>query len=196
MKELTEQQFRKHMKPVKVPEGFTVEWGESSWGFGANEHTYRHCTLKSATVEIKFDDNGSGHTRFKTGESWLTFDRTGVEDSFYHRALFKGDRCDDLNAIVKEQLERVQKRLDYYKSAISLPGIPFTVAPGGIDQLKVELGRRGFITFIPSGFGTGYNVSRKAGRDGMSGRPAPRATAELEKLLGHSPLYVSKFDAD
>jgi hypothetical protein len=188
---MTENNFRVHMSKLTVPQGFTGAFKEEpGWGRDApNRMTF--VLENHQDVKIVFDDYGGGHTSFKTPRGWLSFDRRGVEDSFYHRPLFKGDKKRDLNELVTEQLERVRDRQAYYAAAVPIPGIPFTVAPDGVEGLKERL-KKGSLTFTPSGFGTGYVVSKRPQR----GQQSKRATSELETFLGSSPLFVSTFDAD
>jgi hypothetical protein len=193
MKQTTKAQFQKRMKTIKVPDGFTAEFRTESWGFTPGKNTFlTYVLVKSEDTKITFDQSGSGHTEYKVGDSWRTFDRRGVEDSFYHVALWKGDNAaKDLNAIVAEQVKRIAERREYFKSAIPVPGLPFTVAPDGVEELKKRLQVMRSIHFTPSGFGIGYCVSKLKGGWGVK-----RATPELEKFLGHTPLWITTMDCD
>lgn len=190
--------FMIRMKSIKVPEGFTAEFGEDTFGFGEKVEKYANFTLtKAGDTRIKFDQYGGGHTEFtKEPGMWLCFDRTGVEDSFYHADLYgsKKEKEFDLDAIVTEQLARIAKRREYYKTAVSVPSIPFTVAPDKVPELKKQLAKHSHITFTPSGFGTGYVIAKKPTRGCRYGEK--RADANLEAFLGHSPLYVATMDCD
>lgn len=176
-------EFEAKMKTLSVPAGFTTEQSADAF------------TLKSDSIEIKFDRSGSGHTNFKVGGSWKTLDRRGVEDSFYHVSLYDGDdRTLDLNVIVQEQLAHVQESLRYYETAIAVPSLPFTVAPERLAVLKQDLQKTGRICFTPSGFGTGYEIAKKPTRNCRFGET--RAKPELETFFGVTPLYVSTLDCD
>lgn len=177
--------FIQRMKTIVVPEGFT-------WSFNwLGERSIQHYFLlqKLGDTELKFDQGGDGHTRFKTDKGWLSFDRTGVESSFHH-----GDVRADLNALVQAQLTRIEKRRAFLKLAIPIPSLPFVIAPDAVEGLKEKLKKTENLTFSPSGFGIGYMVTKKPARDGQ--QEHKRAGPELEKFLGQSPLYITKFDAD
>lgn len=192
------QQFEKRMSTVTVPAGFTAAYEDDVWGFGEKKETWRKFILtKPDDTVIEFHQTGSGHTSFKTEKGWMSFDRRGVVDSFYHVSLFKSDEVKDLNVIVAEQLERIEKRRAYYKSAVSVPGMNgYSVAPDGVASLKSQIKKNGYVTFTPSGFGTGYTVQKKQ-PDRMTLRfGGKRAPAELEAFLGTSPLWVVPFDHD
>lgn len=184
---ITNAKFAKHVKAITTPDGFTAEMIEET-RFKPVMQVY---VLKNDTIEIKFDQSGCGHTRFKVGEGWRTFDRLGVEDSFYHLPLWATHEIPPLNDIVAEQFERIAKSLAYHKTAVQIPDIPFTTSPEAVGKLKDELKTKGVIRFTPSGFGTGYEVLRKP-----RSYSCTRATAKLETFMGLSPLYVATFDAD
>ena len=188
---LTHAQFVKLMGTIKIPNGFKAELlMEQGW-----DKTKRAVyVLKTDTVEIKFDSAfSSGHTRFKSANGrWHTFDRIGVEDSFYFASLYKGDdNAYDVNAIVAEQLARIEKALAAAATAISIPGIPFTVQPARLAAMKEQLAAGKCITFTPSGFGTGYVISKQAPK-----WDARRAIRETESFFGVAPLYVRTMDCD
>jgi hypothetical protein len=185
--------FKSFMSKMKLPEGFTGAFDADERYGGTVWHSF---IVKGPGVEFKFGQGGDGHTRFEVeGKGWFSFDRTGVEDSFYWLPLFHGDDARGLEAggceaIMAEQLERIAQRREYHLSAVAVPGIPFSVAPAGIADLQARLKKQGRIDFMPSGFGTGYIVTQRATQN------AKRASVELEKFLGVAPLFVSTFDAD
>lgn len=184
----TENEFRKHMETLNIPEGFTARFREAdSWGI------LTYIVAKEGDVEFRFDVTGCGHTDFTIeGGKRGTFDRLGVEDSFYW--LVWGGEFKDLNAIVVEQFKRIKKSRAFYKKAIEVPTLPFKVAPSRVVELKRQLQKYGSVTFTPGGFGTGYVVSKNSVQEFKWG--GKRADVELEEFLGHSPLYVSSFDSD
>lgn len=196
--------FEKRMKTITVPEGFTTSFGEDIWGFGEQTTVNPFFKLsKTNDVEFKFDLNGSGHTSFHTAKGVLTFDRRGVEDSFYHVPFSFTNKASKplsgaaLDTLVQEQLDKVAKRREYYALAIVIPGLPggHTVAPEGVEGLKKQLANaNGHLTFTPAGFGTGYCVTKKPTRGLRYGET--RAKPELEAFLGVSPLYVHTLDCD
>jgi len=192
---MTLEEFKKHMSKLDVPEGFS---GEFRGDFREEtDHPMQYILKKEDYVEIRFDINGSGHTSFRANGHWYSFDRTGVEDSFYHLPLYKGQTVWGLNEIVTEQLARVEKRIAYYKTAVNVPGLPgtWTVAPDKVQELKDQLKKAGHITFTPAGFGTGYCVTRRRPAGPLKyGRS--RAKPELEEFLQFSPLYVETMDCD
>ena len=195
MKEPTEQQFRDYIATITPPQGFTTELKTESWGWGENKDNWLVFIVSSPEAKIQFDQSGTGHVSFKTEKGWFSFDRRGVEDSFYWKPLYdKDDRETDPNKIIVEQLARIAKRQEYYSSAVSIPGIPFTVAPDGITALKQRLTKEGSVSFHPAGFGTGYVVTRRKPKMLKYGNK--RAAPETEQFFGSSPLYVSTFDAD
>lgn len=192
MKKLTDKQFTKHVSIVKVPEGFTSEMTTVKSCWGPNEPTELVFVLKSDDVKIEFDQNGSGHTHFKTGDGWLCFDRRGIEDSFYHLPLYEKDTVKDINEIVAKQLVKIGERREYHKTAVKIPDVGYTTSPEGVEKLKAQMKKVGNVSFHPSGFGTGYRVTKKT----LQRYGVRRAKPELETFFGVSPLWVESFDAD
>src|SRR5262245_31925192 len=99
MPKLTKAQFRKHVKAITIPDGYTAVWSEEQ-GF-YNNSTHLVYTLVSPKIKIEFTQYGAGHTHYKDpahGDFWFNFDRTGVEDSFYHLPMWANDEPKDLNA--------------------------------------------------------------------------------------------------
>lgn len=190
--------FRKLMNSLRVPKGFQKEFVNKGWLGKAEFLTF--VLTKPNDTKIIFDQSGSGHTEFTkegSGEAWLSFDRVGVSDSFYWTE-FSGKVKKGLSSIIPEQLKRVAESREYYKTAIKLPGIPFTVSPERLEELKTIMSNpNGHRAFSPSGFGTGYILMRKPRAPRYLGdSSSPRANPELEALLGVEPIYVDKFDAD
>ena len=178
-------ELERYVAKLKAPANYVGSWKEDHRGV----KTY---TLEDAANEVKFTfrPRGGGETQFNTAKGWRTFDRTGVEDSFYWKVLYKGDKPKPFDEILKEQLERIVKSREYATSAISIPGIPFTVSPEGLTKLKEDLKTKGSRSFMPSGFGTGYVLyTRRVAHC----RVAPK---ELVDFLGVGPIYITTFDAD
>lgn len=199
-KHLTAAQFTKIVSAIETPQGFTglLEADRDYTPHLLKLYKMKKApltfTLKSITddIKIEFDQSGSGHTSFKAENgNWRTFDRVGVDDSFYFFHSWSGKK-EDCNQIVKEQLERIEKARAYQKTALQIPSIPFTVAPDELPAMKTRLKQMGYLTFMPAGFGTGYTVAQRR----KSPTYAQRASAALEQFLGCSPLFVSTFDAD
>lgn len=190
----TEHSFRSRMNTIRVPDGFRAKFAKSEWG-----DFLTFVLLKEDDTKLVFDHSayGSGHTSFSVGGGWRSFDRTGVEDSFHH-VDYNGRKLDKygLNALVNEQLKRIANRREYYKTAVTIPGLPggYTIAPEGVVDLKNRLQQFGHISFTPPGFGTGYCVTKKPQWGLQFGET--RAKPELEAFLGHKPLFVHTLDCD
>jgi hypothetical protein len=172
-------------------DGFSGDWKEEHYWYSGEKRINQKYVLSNETAEIKltFNPGGDGSTSFKVaGGGWRTFDRIGVSASFYWKSFDrKGAPKVDLNEVFKQQLERIAKHREYSKTAITIPQIGHTVSPDGLKRLKEEFKTKGWHSFHPSGFGTGYTVSVKKLRYGE------RATKELETFIGIAPLYVEKF---
>lgn len=180
--------LEREMKKVKVPEGFTAAWGPDDHG----QHVYK-MTGPANDIEFIFRPFGGGTTRYKAPDgSWRTFDRTGVEDSFYWQPFTKGEKV-NFDEIFTEQFRRIAERLEFFKTAVKVPDLGYSISPDRHAQIKADLKKGKHAAFHPSGFGTGYNLVTKPPRQ-MYG--VKRATPALETFFDHSPLWLASFDAD
>ena len=180
----------------KIPkmDGFVGRWVEEKHWYGGENRTSKSYVLENTDMQIKFvfKPGGDGSTSFLVeGRGWLSFDRTGVESSFYWKPWdYKGAPKVNLSEVLTEQLVRIAGRRVYYVSAIKIPQIGHTVSPDSLPKLREQLKKNTHYSFMPSGFGTGYRVSTRRLQFGK------RASAELEKFMDVGPLYVETFDAD
>lgn len=189
------------LREIATPEGFEREVRtepKTQWA-----PAVKVLVLKGDGIEIEIWFSGgrdsyslaSGHVTFETSAGRRTFDRYGVEDSFYIDNPAKmggeGDVIQQANEAIRRFVEeRVPEARAQLDRSERVPGIPFEVTPERKAAVTEALRGSGRYKFMPSGFGTGYTLTTKATRYGA---PAPR---ELEQFFGLAPLYVEKFDAD
>lgn len=196
LKELARQikELRKFVPTLPALPGFVGKWeDDSSWFDGEQRKAERYVLVNEKdSIEFHFEMGGSGSTKFKVADgSTRTFDRRGVESSFYWKAFdYKGAETPVMSEVFTAQLARIAKSREFFKSSVTIPQIGFAVSPDGLDKLKQTLKGKGHQTFTPSGFGTGYILSGKPLRHGT------RATPALEKFVGISPIYVQSMDCD
>lgn len=147
---------------------------------------------KKSEITFTFHQGGDGTTSFKTTDGhWRTFDRRGVESSFYWKPWdYKGAPKVNLKEMLDEQLQRIAASREYFNTAIIVPEIGFSVSPANLEKLKMTFKNAGYHSFHPSGFGVGYTVSAKPLRFGK------KASKELMDFFGVAPLYIATFDAD
>lgn len=187
-------ELEKFVPTIPNWDGWSGSWKDDNTFCGGQNIPVRSWVLicEAHNFKMEFRAGGDGTTSFEVdGKGWLTFDRTGVESSFYWKKWdYPGAEEVNIELVIKEQVKRVIDRREYYKSAIQVPQIGFTVSPEGKVALINDIKRKGFRNFMPSGFGTGYIISVKPVRF------STRAKPELEEFIGVSPLYVGTFDAD
>jgi hypothetical protein len=111
---------------------------------------------------FSYESIGIGHTTFTTAKGTRTFDRTGVEDSFYVHLY---DGVAGVQAKIEGQLKRVGESRERIKGMIDIPGINWLTTPEGKEEITKKLKAGKCHEFRPSGFGTGnvlYHRSRPA----------------------------------
>ena len=130
----------------------------------------------------------NGHTVFKGAKGWLSFDRRGIEDSFYLGNY--GESPTDVSRVIQEQLVRIEEAKETSKKMVAIPGFGFSVHQDQLEALKKKLASGQSHSFTPSGFGTGHRVSTKRSRY------ATKMPAETAKFFGVTALYDETFDHD
>jgi hypothetical protein len=182
-------ELERYVKKIKVPDGFSAAWVDDDWDRSHKVFVVK----KEGEVELIFRPGCDGTTKFKAGGTWRSFDRRGVESSFYWAPLYDGDERPSADDLIAGELRRVADKVAYYETAVKVPDVGYTVSPDGVARLKKELKERGYLSFSPSGFGTGYRVLKKRPAHSYGVR---RAKPELENFLEVSPLWIESFDAD
>lgn len=144
------------------------------------------------TIILRFFDSCNQPmctTNYKAKGKEFTFDRYGVDDSFYYEGLRA------LPKQIEEQRERVktsQARLALTES-FDMGPVRLMLSPEALQAIVDKLKSGKTHTYHPAGFGTGYyfstNPKIKRRWD------TAKASAALEKLVG-ARVYVSSYDAD
>lgn len=130
-------------------------------------------------------------TNYKAKGKEFTFDRYGVDDSFYYEGLAK------LPKQIDEQRERVkaqQARLANTE-AFNLGPVSLMLSPEALQAIVTKLKEGKTHSYHPSGFGTGYYFSTNPRNRPSRYETPAKASPELEKLVGKK-IYITSFDAD
>lgn len=203
----------KWVAQIKAPEGFTTKGLEQGnyWNFDAREYlpSTKNWSIEfiSENIKIKFDFNLmtpaerknywprdraksfgiSGHTDFKgPNGAWFSFDRTGVDDSFY------GCDADDPGEIIQKQISRCKEAFEKNKNQVQVPVIGFYITPERKAEIITLLTSGRFAQFMPSGFGTGYRLYRGPKRSQWD-KVAPQ---EVCDFFGVQNICWSEMDCD
>lgn len=97
-----------------------------------------------------------------------------------------------VESLLAGEKARVDAYLERKKTAVAIPGLPFTRQPEWIEKAKADLAAGRSVTLTPHGFGTGYVLTTRQAAD----RFAPIASAELKAFFGVKKLYLSRIDCD
>lgn len=167
---------------------YTTQWKDSGSGRsrrvknGSKVVSMEIIPVKSQRVSF------SGTTRFKVDDGYRTFDRLGVEDSFYG-----DDQQSTLKGLVQQQMERVNKTRDRIGRSESIPdGFGWMVTPETKKEYSERLQSGGCVSFRPSGFGTGKTLYGRQVK-GYGVGPASKAVAEF---FGCEKLWVQLVECD
>lgn len=146
----------------------------------------------------------SGHTRFKIASGkWLTFDRSGIEDSFYPTKYVAKSESNgyegsvvvmtpsELHALVLEQIVKAKAFIERHKTMIDVPGLPFRLTPDRLAEHKQALKAGKHVTLLPGGMGTGYDLSTK-----KTSRYSRVAKPETARFFEVQTLYMDMIDHD
>jgi len=200
-KNMTKRGILKLIKEIAPPPGFTktiTEIPKDNWQMGytvvelAKDEPNDRIKIKmdfylDTKVKSSWDTVASGHTTFSSAQGDRSFDRLGVEDSFY----VNGDSTiQSVTEKINEQIERIKTSRQRLAQSESIPGLPFLVTPETKASITAKLSSGKSHSFMPSGFGTGYRISKRGGRW------AKRCSSETEKFFGVSPLFYETMDCD
>lgn len=187
------------IEQLAVPEGFTKTRGTEDYSWGKEKILHPSVTLSKGTeIEIKIVLSspdaeyirGSGHTSFDTKLGRRTFDRRGVDDSFYVDDV---DTVETVNEKVKRQIEKVAESVSRLARSMSVPKWGFSVTPEQLDEIKAKLNKGQSHTFTPAGFGTGYVISKPGRKRNRWAKPAPQ---EIVDFFGVGRLEYDTLDCD
>jgi hypothetical protein len=138
-------------------------------------------------TESRFALVASGHTRFQTAKGQMSFDRLGIEDSFYISA---DDSAADLNETIAAQLKRIEASRARLAISENIPVLGYSVTPERKAQVTAKLKAGKSETFYPSGMGTAHRIATRKTR---YANPLPTSVAEF---FGVAKLYVETLDHD
>jgi hypothetical protein len=187
---------KKFMDALAIPEGFTKTFGTEDYSWGKEKVLHPSVIFTKGTdIEIKIvitspTDKymaGSGHTSFNTKLGRRTFDRRGVEDSFY---VEPGLDVEKTNAQILRQIEKVAESVARMERSKAIPVLGFTVTPEAFEEIKAKLAKGKSHTFTPAGFGTGYVISKKRSRF------ARFCDQQVIDFFGVGALYQETLDCD
>lgn len=191
------------MPKIATPEGFTrteTQWDAGSWG---NQPPNMQSLLRlegdGIKIEINFlegdanaYDLGTGHVSFTSSQGTRTFDRRGVEDSFYvfnpSRNYSTADPTEGLNTTIQDFIDRKvpesRARIDGQEPT---PGLHGRL----VSEDQKQMLRDGKpLQLMPSGFGIGYGLSQNWHEGAREG------SDEQKRFFGVKTLWISEFDCD
>jgi len=169
---------------MKTPKGFKRVTSSDTVTF----------TSDDIIIEVHYDPNSdgdtiSGSTKYNSAQGWRTYDRYGVEDSFYLGKY--GEPINEVDRVLNEEIQRAKKGIEESKSLIGVPQIPFMITEKSRVTYSEKLKSGKCISFTPSGFGIGYTLSVK-----RRSRWSTKGSKELAKFFGVSSLYIEENDCD
>jgi hypothetical protein len=137
--------------------------------------------LKNEEVQVEFfitfykgNLDVIGTTNYKYNGSWYTFDRRGVENSFYMTTADESKVnyfvCGELiteesvNKMVEVQIAKCKEAVERLSNTLVVPQFGHHVTEERRKEIATKLKKGGCHTFAPSGFGTAHVVSMKRTR--------------------------------
>jgi len=221
----TEQQVKrleKFFSTIKTPEGYErtcemPEVGKEYDSWADHDTGVLRVTGEDAAVVFRasFYKNKlsiSGTTEFKDDGVWYSFDRRGIEDSFYMeqesakvvKAKIKrwgieggwgyqaeSNTNNGGQAMLEKQTKRAKDYMEGQKGKLTVPHYGHRISPERKEEIKKKILGRGH-TFAPSGMGTAYHVSTR-----KTSRFDSTVPTEVANFFGiDRQLYASHQDWD
>jgi len=186
--------IKKWQSQFKMPEGFKFTSPEfTSGGRKAiinNKDTIKiEWSIEGHLYAGKISYMLDGSTNFKNNKGWFSFDRIGVESSFYVDS--DSDGTVDLNKVIPEQIKRAEDAIKETKSYVKVPTTGFTISPDSVKEMSNNLKAGKTERLTPSGFGIELELSSSP-----KSRYAKKGPTELAKFFGLSVIYVEEHDRD
>lgn len=195
------------LKKIKPPPGFKIRkmdpakkgWG-SVFGWVEMENADKSIEVTLLVNESKSDwDRKQGEFTI-TGEVYYTvpgkgrysIGRRGVDSAFWGSEK-------DLKKGMAEAIKRAEegiKRVGKSTAIVFERGGKFMLTPEALKRHRDELKTKGSTLFRPSGFGTGYNVSKRRKQQWSGGPYTNPVPPEVEKMLGMKGLFFERLDFD
>lgn len=149
------------------------------------KHTEYSKTFSGVVVE--------GHTRY----NGRTFTRRGVDVcscNLQDEATSYAHSYTNLPALLEGEFARCKASADRAKTMVEVPGLPggWKVTPERKEEVTKTLRAGKVATFMPSGFGVGYNVTSRA--TSRFATRLPKTTQDFFGVL--SPLFYETMDCD
>lgn len=95
--------------------------------------------------------------------------------------------------VLADEWERCERSKTLKATAVAIPTLPFTRQPAWIEKAKTDLASGRSVTLTPHGFGVGYVLSTRSGRDVRHSKPA---ASELKAFFGRDDLRIASIDCD
>ena len=198
---------RQFLAAIPVPPGMLVTFHDEMiewWNAKTKKDDKVPCPTAvfagdGITMRLSMDGSGdythgSGHTTFTTERGERTFDRTGVEDSFYVNPKWHstpGDTPATVGAKLLGQITRVATSREHVKNSVPVPGLGYSVTTETRAKYTADLLAGREVSFTPSGFGTGYRLTvRQHSRYDKPAKP------ETREFFGVRTLFIQQLDCD
>lgn len=186
--------IKKFLNAVPAPDGFTKEIYRENIGWSEKSGTRPAVRFRTSDIEIQIvmgDMNsysvGDGHTLFDTAKGRMSFDRTGVEDSFYVDA---DDTLAAVNAKLQKQINRIAETRARLARSVTVPHYGYNLTPERLAEHQLTLRKGGRVQLAPAGFGTGHTFSMRPSRWAHPCRD------DVNNFFGIGMLFVETFDHD
>lgn len=183
---------------IHVPEGFTKavvqseDKEEISISLTKPDDVWIRAELYNSPDEGL---TGTGHTDFMNRGFRSTYDRRGIDDSFYvEGGASVAEIVECINREVREQLARIEKSRAHALASTPAPGLGHLLTPEQRAEIGKKLTRGGSHLFRPSGMGTAYEATTKRPRDRFGWKAADPKLSEYLGVKG--PIYLIMHDYD
>ena len=130
----------------------------------------------------------NGHVNYTHNGGHYSYDRRGVEDSFYNGNRFDANPNDQIT----EQLARIEASRGRIDNSVEIPVLGRLISNERLAEVRKDFQSKKSEGFgsQPSGFGTAYYITKN------QTRWSKRADERLEKFFGYSPLYIQESEMD
>jgi len=137
-----------------------------------------------------------GTTNFVSDGKGFTFDRVGIDNSFYLGENEWDKKFEEANEVLTGEIEKAEKAIIRKMDAVDVPGMPGINISLKQKEEAIERLKKGEVqTFTPSGMGVGYRICKYKTKM-YSGSWARKATKVMCSFFEVPSLWVETLDCD
>ena len=203
MEAVLEKTLQEFVDSIEIPIGFKKEvdlqerkhnWQDGPKAILKSEDVEIHLDISVMMKKNKPDLSVTGSTKFIALGKMFSFDRIGIDNSFYLSHDGYDPIPSDVNKVVVAQIQRAKEGIKDMSEKIQVPELGFYISKEKQEKMSKLLKAGKSTSLTPSGFGIGYQL---IGRRVRTTQWGPKVASDvLKKFFKVTTLYIDTMDCD